>query len=222
MAKEKFNCFIQDTLLEIIECKDVRSSSALFAYANFLNRKKISYDHIPLYLKILKTNNQYAIDALFRGYEPVKFFEFIRVPNVYVLKGIFEILELYQKNNLSRQTLKSFCGFFRRVYRSAAEGFRNYQLTVGDVNSLGKYLDEQKTQNYNFNRDILDIPFFLSEMDHGNDSSLEMRAVARHASRIRSDFFDQKRSLIRSMTDVILKKSPDDGPGISPERAFVD
>jgi hypothetical protein len=222
MAKEEFNSFIQDTLLEIIECKDVRSSSALYAYTNFLNRKKFSYDHIPLYLKILQTNNQYAINALFRGYEPVKFFDFIRVPNVYVLKGVFETLTLYQKNNLSRQTLKSFCGLFRRVYRSAAEGFRNYQLTVGDVNSLGKYLDEQKTQNYSFNRDILDILFFLSEMDHGKDSSPEMRAVARHASRIRSDFFDQKRSLIRSMTDVILKKSTADGPGISPEGTFAD
>ena len=222
MAKEEFNCFIQDTLLEIIECKDVRSSTALYAYASFLNRKKISYNHIPLCLKILKTNNQFAIDALYRGYEPVKFFDFIRVPNVYVLRDIFEILKLYQKNNLSKKTLKSFCGFFRRVYRSAAEGFRNYQLTVGDVNNLGKYLDEQKTQNYSFNRDILDILFFLSEMDHGNGSSTEMRAVARHASRIRSDFFDQKRSLIRSMTDVILKKSTDDSPGISPEGTFVD
>ena len=222
MAKEEFNRFIQDTLLEIIECKDIRASSALYAYANFLNRKKISYDHIPLYLKILKTNNQYAIDALFRGYVPVKYFDFIRVPNVYVLKGMFEILELYQKNNLSRQTLKSFSGFFRRVYRNAAEGFRNYQLTVGDVNSLGKYLDEQKTQSYSFNRDILDILFFFSEMDHSKNSSPEMRAVARHASRIRSDFFDQKRSLVRSMTDNILMKSPDDGPGISPERAFAD
>ncbi len=222
MAKEEFNRFIQNTMFEIIECQDVRSSSALCAYANFLNKKSIRYEYIPLYLKIFKTNNQYAIDALLRGYVAGKFFDFIRVPNIYVLKGIFEILELYQKNNLSRQTLKLFCGFFKQVYRTAAEGFRICPLTAGEVNSLGKYLDEKKTQNYHFNRDILDILFFLTELDNDPESSPEMKIVARHASRIRSDFFDQKRSLMQSMTEVMLKKSSDESPGISPERAFVD
>ena len=222
MAKEEFNRFIQNTMLEIIECKDVRSSSALYAYANFLNRKKTRYEDIPLYLKILKTNNQYAIDALMRGHVAVKFFDFIRVPNIYVLKGIFEILELYGKNSLSNQTLKSFCGFFKRVYRLAAEGFRICPLTVAEVNSLGKYLDEKKTQNYYFNREILDILFFLTELDDDCESSPEMRVVARQASRIRSDFFDQKRSLAQSMTEVALNKSTDEGPGISPEGAFVE
>lgn len=222
MAKEEFNCFIQDMMFEIIECKDVRSSSALYAYANFLNKKPLSYEHIPLYLRILKTNNQYAVDALMSGFVAAKFFDFIRVPNAYVLRNMFEILGMYPKNALSKQTLMAFCNFLGRVYRAAAEGFRVYPVTIGDVNSLGKFLDEKKTQNYNFNRKILDILFFLSELDEEKECGAERTSVAQHASRIRSDFFDPKRSLIRSMTEVILKKSADESPGITPEGVFIE
>jgi len=222
MTEEEYHRFIQDTMSKIIECKEVRSSSALYAYAKFLNKKTLCYEYTPLYLNILKTNNHYAINALMSGFVAAKFFNFIRVPNVYVLRSVFEIMGIYQKNVLSKQTLAAFCHFLSRVYRSSAEGYRVYQVTVADVNSLGKYLDEKKSQTYNFNRKILDILFFLSELDDGEDCGKEGMSVAQHSSRIRSDFFDQKRSLIRSMTEVFLEVSTDAGPGIKPEGAFID
>jgi len=222
VKEEEFNRFIQQTMYKIIECQDVRASSALYAYSNFLNTKPIRYDHIPLYLKIFQTNNRYTVDALVSGYVAENYFDFIRVPNVFVLKRMFEILGMYEKNSLYLPTLKAFFGFLKRVYRAGAEGYRIYALSIADVNSIGKYLHEQKTQNHHLNRDILDILLFLTEMDEDVEGSMEKQAVARHASRIRSDFFDQKRSLVQSMTDVILKKADDVGPGISPEGVFID
>ncbi|MFH2131099.1 MAG: hypothetical protein ABIK68_12065 [bacterium] len=222
VKEEDFNQFILNTMYEIIECKDIRSSSTLHAYTRFLNKKTIRYDYIPLYLKIFKTNNRYTIDALLSGYVAQNFFDFIRVPNIYVLKHIFEILAQFQKNALYQQTQKVFFGFLKRVYRSAGEGFRIYAVTIADVNNLGKFLDEGKTQNNLLNRDILDILFFFTELDEDHENGAEKGSIARHASRIRSDFFDQKRSLKQSMTEVFLQKSADEGPGISPEGAFFD
>lgn len=219
---EEFSRFLQKTMYEIIECKDVRASSALYAYSNFLNKKPFRYDHIPLYLELFQTNNRYTIDAMMSGHVPERFFDFVRVPNRYILRRIFEILGLFQKNTLYTQTLKSFFGLLKRVYKSAIDGYRIYPLTIAELNNIGKFLDEKKTQNYHLNRDILDILLFLTEMDDGGELDTTKIGVARHASRIRSDFFDQKRSLIQSMTDVILQKSADEGPGISPEGVFID
>ncbi len=222
VKEEELNRFFQKTIYEIIECQDVRASSALYAYTNFLNKKPIRYDYIPLFLKIFQTNNRYTVDALMSGYVPENFFDFIRVPNRFVLRRVFEILEIYQKNTLYKLTLKAFFSFLKRVYRSAHEGYRVYPLSIAELNNIGKYLDEKKTQNFHLNRDILDILLFLTELDDDKDLNEDKRAVARHASRIRSDFFDQKRSLVQSMTDLILKKSSEEGPGISPEGVFID
>lgn len=222
VKEEKFHRFLQETMYEIIECQDVRASSAFYAYTNFLNKKPVRFDFIPLYLKIFQTNNRYSVDALLSGYVSQNFFDFIRVPNRFVIKRIFEILNMYQKNSLYKQTLKTFFSFLKRVYCASPEGYRVYPLNIAEINSIGKYLDENKTQNHHLNRDILDILLFLTDLDDDGDMDPAKQAIARQASRIRSDFFDQKRSLIRSMTDVILKKSNDEGPGISPEGVFID
>ena len=60
------------------------------------------------------------------------------------------------------------------------------------------------------------------DMDDDVECGVEMKAVAQHASRIRSDFFDPKRNLLRSMTEIILEKSTAESPGITPEGAFIE
>jgi len=222
ISKEEFSRFLQETLYEIIECRDVRASSALYAYAKFLNRKPIRYDSIPLYLKIFETNNQYSVDALLSGFVPQNFLDFVKVPNRFIMQRMFEILMQYNKNSLYQKTLKVFFSFMKRVYRVSPDGYRVYPLSIGELNNIGKYLDEKKPQNFHLNRDILDILLYLTELDDDGDPNPTKQAVARQASRIRSDFFDQKRSLIQSMTDVILQRSIEEGPGVSPEGVFFD
>lgn len=223
MLKEaEFHRFLQKTIYEIIECRDVRAATALHAYTSFLNRKPFRYDFIPLYLKIFETNNRYVVDALLSGHVPARFFDFVRVPNQFVMRRIFEIMTMYPKNVFYQQTLKVFLGLLKRVYRVATEGYRIYPINISDLNSFGKFLDEKKKQDFHLNRDILDILLFLTELDEDGDINPQKQALARHASRIRSDFFDQKRSLIQSMTEVILRSSDDEGPGISPEGVFID
>jgi methyl-accepting chemotaxis protein len=196
--------FKQQYLHEILQCKDTRAASALYAYAVFLNKQSLRFDHIPLYLEIFKTNNNYAVDALLSGYVAQAFFDFVKVPNVCFLSAIFDILNRYQRNVLYQPVLKVICGLLKRVYRAGDEGFRLYPTRIDDINNLAKYLNETQSQDANTNRDILDILFFLSEMDQVYQEDEERRQAARQASRIRSDFFDHKRSLCQSMTATIL------------------
>jgi len=220
--KEILNRYKKQYIYEILECKDVRSSSALYAYAAFLNKKKIRFDFIPLYLEIFKTNNKFAVDVLLSGYIAKTFFDFIKVPNVFMLQSIFDILKKYKKNTLYEQTLRVFFGFLKKVYRSGGEGYRAFPMSISDVNHLGKYLDETKSQEFDLNRQILDILFFISELDNGVEKDEEKLLIAKQADRIRTDFFDSKRSLIKSMTDVLLEKSKDESPGIAPEGVYSD
>jgi len=215
--------FKQRYLNEVFQCQDVRASSALYAYAGYLNKKLPQrFDDIPLYLEIFRTNHCYAIDALLNGFVARRFFDFIKVPNTYLLRVIFEILGAQQKNTLYRSTLHVFCGLLKRVYRNPNEGYRLYPTRVEDINNLGKYLDESKDQNFDTNRDILDILAFISEMDQVGQEEMTPQHVAWQANRIRSDFFDHKRSLQQSLTRVLLDKAPSPLPVIMPEGLYQD
>ena len=104
--EQKLDKLKQQYLYEILSAIDLRSSSALYAYANFLNREPLDYRHFPLYLKIFEANNSYAVDALAGEYVPEKFLDFAVVPNHFVIKSLFETLNRHQSNTLCEKTVR--------------------------------------------------------------------------------------------------------------------
>ena len=64
IGKEALDSLHNIYLLDILKAENLRASSALVAYARFLNDEKLEYNLFPLYLKIFDSNNQFAIDAL--------------------------------------------------------------------------------------------------------------------------------------------------------------
>jgi len=222
IEKEIRDNYNRKYLYDILKCADVRSSSALYAYANFLNKKGHQFDLIPLYFEILYTNNRYAIDALFKGCVARDFFDFIRVPESFVFVKIFGLFDQFPKNAIYKQTIKACCGYLKHYYRSAKDGFNVYPVSIRDINSIGKYLNEDKDQKFQLNRDILDILLYISELDQHHEMDIEKKKIASHASRIRSDFFDSKRSIVQSISSAILEEPKEISSEISPEGVYLD
>ena len=208
----------QEYLYDVLDAQDNRAASALFAYAQYLNRTPLQYDYLPLYLKVLSSNNRFAVDALIEGFEPEHFLDLIIVPNHFVLRKIFELLDFHRPNTLYAVTVRILCGFIKRFFYIVEDGYRTYQPTITDLNNVAKHLDESKDQDDPANRVILDILQNLSDLDRLHETEKAKLDIGRQANRIRGDFLDNQRKLVQAITSAILKKSDTVDLGIMPEQ----
>jgi len=206
-------------ITDILEAKTPTAASALWAYAGFLNTLGITSDNYPLYITLLASNNRYAIDALLEGHEPERYLDCV-APNPYIVKAVFESFASLKSNEIYEKSLRVFLGFLFKVYRSAEEGYSLYPVSIAEVNSLGKFLDESEDQDWPLNRGILDVLGAIAELDKPHEPDVLKRNVAAQAGRIRSDFFDHTRSLKQSITEVVLEKAKSPTFGLPPEHTY--
>ena len=207
------------TIMDILDSPTPKAANALWAYASFLNKLGITPDNYPLYINLLASNNRYAVEALLAGHEPERYLDAV-APNPYIVKATFETFTQIKSNEIYEKTLRVFLGFLMKVYHSAEEGYRLYPVTIAEVNSLGKFLDESQDQDWPLNRGILDVLGAIADIEKPHETDVEKRNVAAQAGRIRSDFFDHKRSLKQSITEVILEKAKDPKFGVPPEYTY--
>jgi hypothetical protein len=207
------------TITEILESTTPKGANALWAYASFLNKLGITPDNYPLYINMLASNNRFAIDVLLSGHNPESYLECV-APNPYIVKSTFETLAQLKSNEIYEKSLRVFLGFLYKVYNSPEEGYQLYPVSIAEVNSLGKFLDESQDQDWPLNRGILDVLGAIADLDMPHETDVEKRNVAAQAGRIRSDYFDHKRTLKQSITEVILEKSKDPKFGTPPEYTY--
>jgi hypothetical protein len=222
IEKEALDTIQNNYLLDILKAENLRASSALVAYARFLNDEKKEYNFLPLYFKIFDTNNQFAIDALLKDYQPEKFLEIVIVPNNYVLENIFKLFTKFKREGIYEKIPRVFCGFLLSVYYVVEEGIRFYMPTIADINNMSKYLVEEEDQEYPLNRVILDFLSCITDLDRFAHKDMQERIeLARQASKIRSNFFDNRRKLIQSITEVVLEKETDPDFGVVPDQMYI-
>ncbi len=222
IEKEVLDKLKNNYLIDILNAEDLRTSSALVAYARFLNDNKLDFNLFPLYLKVFESNNQYAIDALLKGYQPEKFLEVIIVPNNYIVENIFRLYTKFKSDGMYNEVLRVFCGFLFSLYKIVEAGVRYYLPTISDINNLGKYLVEEEDQEFPLNRVILNLLSCITDLDsavHKDDK--EKIEIARQASKIRSDYFDNRRKLIQSITEVVLEKEINPVFGVAPDQTYL-
>ncbi|MBT4289805.1 MAG: hypothetical protein HOD92_20970 [Deltaproteobacteria bacterium] len=222
IGKEALDSLHNIYLLDILKAENLRASSALVAYARFLNDEKLEYNLFPLYLKIFDSNNQFAIDALLNNYEPEKFLEIIIVPNSYVLENVFSLFTKFKSEGMYNKVQRVFCGFLHSVYHIVEEGVRFYLPTIADINNVGKHLVEDEDQEFPLNRVILDFLSCITDLDSFAHKDFQDRIeIARQASKIRSDYFDNRRKLIQSITEIVLEKDSDPNFGVTPDQMYL-
>jgi len=206
---------------EILRAENKKAANTLVSYASFLNNLGINSDNYPLYLKVLETNNKYAIDTLLDKHDIENYLDCV-VPNHFLIERIFNIFSLYKRNEIYKKALGVLFGFLIKVYASSEEGYQLYSPTIPDINSLGKLLNEEEDQDEELNRYILDILMYISDLDTPHETDPEKKELARQAGRIRSDFFDTKRRLEQSITEKVLEKAAKVSLGIPPDYIYVD
>lgn len=219
ISEESVDFLKYRAITEILEGKTTEAASALWAYAGFLNRLGITSDNYPLYIGLLASNNRYAIDTLVAGHEPEHYLDCV-VPNPYIVKAIFDTFGSLKANEIYEVSLRVFLGLLSKVYSSAGEGYQLFPVTIANVNSLGKFLDESKDQDWPLNRGVLDVLGGIADLDKPHELDVEKRNVAAQAGRIRSDYFDHTRTLKQSITEVILERAESPSFGIPPEHIY--
>jgi hypothetical protein len=208
------------TFTQILDAKTTLAADALWAYACFLNGMGVTSDNYPLYIEVLASNNRFAIDALLADHEPESFLDCV-APNPYIVRTCFETFQQIRSNEIYEKSLRVFLGVLLKVYASPEEGFQLFPVTIEQLNSLGKFLDENQGQEWPLNSTILDVLGNFSDLERPHEPEVQKRNLAAQAGRIRSDFFDAKRRLVQSMTEVILEKAPSPSFGIPPDHIYA-
>ncbi len=206
-------------ITDVLDGKGPQAANALWAYASFLSHLGINSDTYPLYIALLASNNRFAIDALLDGHEPEHYLDCV-APNPFLVKAMFETFDSLASNEIYEKSLRVFLGLLMKVYASAAEGYQLYPVTIEQVNSLGKFLDESADQDSPLNRAILDVLGGIADLDRPHEPDVAKRNVAAQAGRIRSDFFDHARTLKQSITEVILAKAKSPSYGNPPDHLY--
>ncbi len=219
VSREYVDFLKRRCLSEILDPSSTAAANALWAYASFLNRLGINPDNYPLYIAVLASNNRAAIDALLDGHDPAHYFDCV-VPNPYIVKATFATFAQLRSNEVYEKSLRVFLGFLFKVYDSASEGYQMYPVSIAEVNSLGKFLDESHDQEWPLNRGILDALGAIADLEKPHETDIGKRDVAAQAGRIRSDFFDATRRLSQSITEVILERAKNPTFGIAPDHVY--
>ena len=195
---------VENAILKgILACRTPEAVESAITYAHFLNKTGLTNENYPLFIKVLEIGNHWVIDALIGERDPFLFFSSIQ-PNYEILGACFALLAERHPGAIYAKSLSVVLGILQAAYNVPIDGYRLYDLSVSDVNSLGKHLDEEAGQEDSLNRVILDIHDKVSQMEGLEPDNRNMEEVAIHANEIRNFFFDETKSLSEVIPPVLL------------------
>lgn len=188
---------------DIQRVENKEAVTACYAYASFLNKWGVHPDNFYLFLEVMGVSNQWVIDSLTAEKDLVEFLEPV-IPNYFILQNTFQLLYDHKKGSLHEKVLVIITGLLKRVYKEPTEGYELYPLTVSELNHLSKHLIENSTGG-DINKNILTILSCLSKLVEYEKSGPKYD-IAKQAAKIRMNFFDSRRSLEYSLTEVLLEE----------------
>lgn len=187
----------------ILGCRTPEAVEASITYGHFLNKTGLTNENYPLFIKVLEIGNHWVIDALIGERDPFLFFSSIQ-PNYEILGACFALLAERHPGAIYAKSLSVVLGILQAAYNVPIDGYRLYDLSVSDVNSLGKHLDEESGQEDSLNRVILDILDKVSQLEGLEPDNRNMEEIAIHANEIRNYFFDETKHLSEVIPPVLL------------------
>ena len=187
----------------ILGCRTEEAVESAITYAHFLNKTGLTNENYPIFIKVLEIGNHWVIDALIGERDPFLFFSSIQ-PNYEILGACFALLAERHPGAMYAKSLSVILGILQAAYNVPIDGYRLYDLSVSDVNSLGKHLDEEAGQEDSLNRVILDILDKVSHLEGLEPDNRNMEEVAIHANEIRNFFFDDTKHLNEVIPPVLL------------------
>ncbi len=214
---------IMDVEINIIErmigCRTVEAVEASISYARFLRMSGLTNDNYPLFLRLLEVENHWVIDSLIGEKDPFLLLSSIH-PNNYLILSAFKLLTNWHPGGIYPKTLAIILGVLQAAFSSPKDGYRIYNVSINDVNNLGKHLNKELGQDDPNNRVILDILDRLGSLA-GTTDKPEIEQMARQVNSIRTFFFDKRKKMEEIIPQVLLVKSDYIAKEVAPEKLFV-
>jgi hypothetical protein len=207
-------------LQQILSARTPEAVESAVAYARFLRLSGLDTENYPLFLKILDIENHWVVDAMIGSTDPFLLLSTIP-PNSFLVSQCFMLLTRWRPGGIYPKTLAVVLGVLQNAYSSPEDGYKIHRLQIADVDNLGKHLEKDKEQNDPRNRCILDILDRVGSL-LGLRWDESMEQVARQATRIRSNFFDNTKTLEDCIPQVLLVKGDYRQAEVAPARLFTD
>ena len=215
---------IMDVEISIIErmigCRTVEAVEASISYAQFLRLSGLNNDNYPLFLRLLEVENHWVIDSLVGFKDPFLYLSSIH-PNNYIILSSYRLLTAWHPGGIYPKTLAIILGVLQASFSSPKDGFKIYNVSINDVNNLGKHLNKELGQDDPNNRCILDILDRLGSLA-GTSTDQNVEQMARQANSIRTFFFDKRKKMEDIIPQVLLVKSDYIAKEIAPDKVYVD
>lgn len=215
---------IMDVEISIIErmigCRTVEAVEASISYAQFLRLSGLNNDNYPLFLRLLEVENHWVIDSLVGVKDPFLYLSSIH-PNNYIILSSYRLLTAWHPGGIYPKTLAIILGVLQAAFSSPKDGFKIYNVSINDVNNLGKHLNKELGQDDPNNRCVLDILDRLGSLA-GTSSDANIEQMARQSNSIRTFFFDKRKKMEDIIPQVLLVKSDYIAKEIAPDKVFVD
>lgn len=214
---------IMEVEINIIErmigARTVEAVEASISYAQFLRLSGLTNDNYPLFLRLLEVENHWVIDSLIGNKDPFLLLSSIQ-PNSYLLLNAFQLCTNWHPGGIYPKTLAIVLGVLQATFSSPKDGYRTYNVSINDVNNLGKHLNKELGQDDPNNRTILDILDRLGSLA-GTSESDKLEQMSRQANSIRTYFFDVRKKMEDIIPQVLLVKSDYIAKEIAPGKVFV-
>lgn len=207
-------------LQQLMSARTVESVEASISYARFLRLSGMTSENYPLFLKMLEIENHWVLDELIGDNDPFLLLSTIP-PNNYLVSKCFKLLTRWRPGGIYPKTLAIVLGVLQNAYSSPRDGYKIYQLTISDIDNLGKHLEQESGQDEPRNRCILDILEKIGSIE-GLRLDENMEQVARQAIRIRNSFFDNTKMLEDIIPQVLIVRGDYLEKEVSPNFLYAD
>lgn len=206
-------------LQQVLSARTAEAVEGAISYARFLRMSGLDTENYPVFLKMLEIENHWVLDELIGDQDPFLFLSAIP-PNRYLVRKAFDLLTRWRPGGIYPKTLAIVIGVLQNAFSSPKDGYKIYELSIADVDNLGKHLERDKGAGDPQNRVILDILEKISNLMglQWNDS---METVARQAMRIRNAFFDNTKMLEDVIPQVLIVRGDYREDEVSPRKVFA-
>jgi hypothetical protein len=202
----------------LFACRNKLQTECSIGFARYLNHVGINRDNYKIFLKMIETNNKFVIDELIGKREAKLLFSTIPSNN-FIIKRAFSTLSFYHPNEIYSKALEALLGIIENAYYDVDDGYTIYELKIMDINTVGKFLDEN-TPELPSNIIILDILDKMSRIGQYNRDGTK-NILANHAFNIRFAFFDNTRDLTDTIPQLLLIGVDREETEVKPSKEYI-
>lgn len=193
-----------EAINRILKVEDGHAVEAAVEFAKYMHHVGLNPDNYPLFIEVMKNGNPFVLEALIGEDEPFTYFDNVET-SPYMVAEFIKILYDFNPGALHEKLLMLVMGVLLRTYKNPIAGYKKYQVSIDELNAIGKNLHPERDQDDQLNRKILDFFAEIGDIINvSNDEALE--TIANHAINIRNVFLDPTQKLAEKIPELLVQR----------------